>query len=297
VTAPRQVLPNATYLVTRRCLQRLFLLRPSRLTNAIFKYVLALAARRFGIRVHAYCVLSNHYHLVVTDPEARLPAFGQYLDSLVARALNASLGRQETFWAPSSYSAVVLSSPADVVAKMVYVLANPVAAGLVGSGREWPGLWSSPESIGGMATDAPRPKTFFSAAGPMPERAELKLDVPPGFESAEHFRAQLLEALESAERERRRENASRGRQVVGVARVLAQKPFARSSSGESRGRLSPRVAAHDKWKRIEVLTRLVVFLERYRIAREQRRAGRLEAVFPAGTYLMRIAHGAPCAVT
>jgi REP element-mobilizing transposase RayT len=41
--------------------------------------------------VHAWCVLSNHYHLVVTDPDARLPAFMQYLDSLVARAMNASL--------------------------------------------------------------------------------------------------------------------------------------------------------------------------------------------------------------
>ena len=148
MTAPRQILPGVTYLVTRRCFQRQFLLRPSPLVNQVFLFLLAAAAHRFGVQVHAFCVLSNHFHLVVTDPQARLPAFEQYLDSLVARALNASLGRSESFWSPASYSAVALLTPQDVVEKTAYVLANPVAAGLVRHGRDWPGLWSSPDQIG-----------------------------------------------------------------------------------------------------------------------------------------------------
>src|SRR5512141_3450550 len=136
MTAPRQILTGTTYLVTRRCFQRQFLLRPCATTNDIFLYVLAVAARRFGIAVHAFCVMSNHFHLVVTDPYARLPAFEQYLDSLVARAVNASLGRWESFWAPSSYSAVALATPEDIVDKAAYVLANPVAAGLVRRGDD-----------------------------------------------------------------------------------------------------------------------------------------------------------------
>jgi putative transposase len=84
MTAPRQVLRGTTYLVTRRCAQRQFLLRPSRTTNDVFLYLLAVAARRFGIQVHAFCVLSNHFHLVVTDPDARLPAFHQFLDALAS---------------------------------------------------------------------------------------------------------------------------------------------------------------------------------------------------------------------
>ena len=59
MTAPRQILAGATYLVTRRCAQRQFLLRPSKTVNEVFLYVLAVAAARFGILVHAYCVLSN----------------------------------------------------------------------------------------------------------------------------------------------------------------------------------------------------------------------------------------------
>lgn len=292
MTSPRQILPGTTYLVTRRCLSRQLLLRPSASSNAIFLYVLALAARRFGVRVHAFCVLSNHYHLVVTDPGARLPAFGQYLDSLVARATNASLGRWESFWAPSSYSAVSLASPADVLDKAAYTLANPVAAGLVRRGRDWPGLWSAPELIGAAPIVADRPATFFRPNGYLPDQVELELTVPPGFDSPEAFRAQLAEALEWLEDRTRKD---RGVAFLGRVKVLAQRPTARATSGEARRKLNPRVAARDKWKRIEVLTRLADFIDRYRMAWFARRSGRTDAIFPAGTYLLRIAHGVPCA--
>ncbi len=94
--------------------------------------------------MHAFCVLSNHCHLIITDLDARLPAFMQYLDSLVARAVNASLGRFEGFWATDgSYSAVEPLDPSHIVAKTAYVLANPVAAGLVRRRADWPGLWTA----------------------------------------------------------------------------------------------------------------------------------------------------------
>src|SRR5512138_289333 len=191
MTAPRQILPGAIYLVTRRCTQRQFLLRPSRIVSEIVLYVLALASSRYKVRVHAFCVLSNHYHLIVSDPGANLPAFQQLLDALIARAVNASLGRWETFWAPDTYSAVRLLSPGDIVAKTAYALANPVEAGLVASGSAWPGLWSAPERIGGDEFIAKRPKHFFDPKGGLPEQLALRLTVPPGFESVEQFRAEL----------------------------------------------------------------------------------------------------------
>lgn len=296
MTVPRQVLPGTTYLVTRRCFHRQFLLRPSATTNEIFLYVLAIAARRFGVELHAFCVLSNHFHLVVTDPDARLPAFEQYLDSLVARALNASLGRWEAFWAPSSYSAVALVSPEDVLDKAAYVLANPVAAGLVRRGREWPGLWSNPAAVGGPALLAKRPSIFFRPKGRMPESLELTLTPPPGFSSAEDFTEQLAAAV--AEREENALNAlrSRGLAPLGATRVLAQKPFGNPAPGEPRRMLNPRIAARDKWKRIEALGRLVEFLRAYRAAWRLFRAGVRDVLFPPGTYWLRVAHGARCNV-
>jgi putative transposase len=292
MTSPRQVLPGATYLITRRCSERRFFLRPSRISNAIFVFVLAIAAQRFGIRVHAFCVLSNHFHLVVTDPDARLPAFVQYLCSLVARATNAFLGRWEAFWAQGSYSAVRLESPEDIVAKSAYTLANPVAAHLVRRGIEWPGPHTTAEQIGGVPLRAERPKTFFRSKGYLPEAAELKLSVPPGFASAAEFREQLSAALLALEQET---VASEGPTVLGVAKVLAQKPWARPAPGAPRRVLNPRVAARDKWQRIEALSRLKDFLSAYREAWNRRRRGAQGVVFPAGTYLLRVLHRVECA--
>lgn len=293
MTAPRQVLPGTTYLVTRRCFQRQFLLRPSAVVNELFKYVLVLAALRFGIQVHAFCVLSNHYHLILTDPDARLPAFSQYLDSLVARAVNACLGRWESFWSPSSYSAVALATPRDVFDKTLYVLANPIAAGLVRRAREWPGLWSDPELIGSGTIVARRPKTFFRDDGYLPEQVELELTIPPGIESPDQFRKDLAAAL----REREDEHAATGRGFLGRARVSAQSPWATPSSRERRREPKPRVAAKDRWKRAEALARLAGFIAEYREAWRRWKSGIRDVLFPAGTYALRVTHGVLCRAT
>ena len=295
MTVPRQVLPGTTYLVTRRCSERRFFLRPSKKTNDIFRYVLAVAASRFDIKIHAYCVLSNHFHMVVTDPDARLPDFHRYLDALVARATNCALGRWESFWDRDSYSAVRLETDASVLEKIVYVLANPVAAGLVRRGKEWPGTWSDPARIGGEAVTVERPKGFFREAGPMPASAELRLHRPPGFEADASFVRTVNDALRTAEDDAAAELGRNGRSFLGVARVLAQNPNARPAPGEPRRALNPRVACRNKWKRIEVLLRLAEFGRAYREARDAWRAGLRDVLFPHGTWLMRVQHSVPCA--
>jgi hypothetical protein len=264
--------------------------------NEIFLFLLARAARRHGIAVHAFCVLSNHAHLVLTDVEGRLPAFMQYLNSLVARALNASIGHFESFWAKDgSYSAVEPLEPGDIVAKTAYVLANPVAAGLVRDGARWPGLRTSPEQIGSTKLIARKPKVFFDPKGYLPDTVELELTTPPGFASVAEFRERVAAEVSALEEGHRREIESSGRRFVGVARVLAQSPFARPASGEPRFGLKPRVAARDKWKRIERLAQLESFASCYRMALAAWRAGVRDVLFPAGTYLMRVLHGAQCA--
>lgn len=289
MTAPRQILFGTTSLVTRRCAQRQFLLRPSRTTNEVFRFLLGVTSKRYGIRLHAYCVLSNHYHLVLTDPDGHLPAFQRDLNGLLARALNASVAHWEDFWAPPSYSAVSLLTAADVLDKVAYTLANPVAAKLVRSARQWPGLWSAPEAIGAPPLRLKRPSHFFDPEGPLPETATLELTVPAGFESAEEFRARLVAAL--AHRESEAVRCASG--FLGVLKVLAQRPMDRPRRHEPRRRLRPRVASRDKWRRIEALGKLKEFVSDYRRALESWRAGS-DAVFPAGTYHMRVLHGAAC---
>lgn len=295
MTAPRRVLARATVMITRRCLARMFLLKPSKAANELFAYLLAVAARRHGVLLHAYCVLSNHFHCVLTDPEGKLPAFEQYLDSLVARSFNALHGRWETFWAPGSYSAVSLLTPADILAKMAYVLANPIISGLVRAAREWPGLWSAPEAIGGPPVRALRPRGFFRENGPMPESEELELVCPPGFDSVDELRARLSAAVKHEEGEALRRLAAQGRSVLGVRGVLAQRIEARPASVEPRRNLNPHVACRDRWKRIEALQGLKAFRAAYRLAWRQFRRGLRATIFPHGTYWMRVAYGAVCA--
>jgi len=141
-----------------------------------------------------------------------------------------------------------------------------------------------------MAIVAPRPKHFFDPKGQLPESVTLELTAPPGFASAEEFRQALRSALAEQEAAERK-----GKAFLGASRVLAQLPTERPKPGEPRRGLNPRVAARDKWKRIEALGRLVGFLSAYRTAWAARRDGKRTAVFPAGTYLLRVLHGAPCA--
>jgi REP element-mobilizing transposase RayT len=291
MTAPRQILPGATYMVTRCCSERRYLLRPDRLTTAIFRFVLARAARRYGIRLHAFCVLSNHCHLVLTDPKARLPAFMQYLDSLVGRAVNALRGRWEHFWDDAPYSAVRLSTPRDILEKSAYVLANPVAAGLVRKASEWPGLWSPPSMLTSDPEMVPRPEGFFRRCGVVPEGVSLHLTVPPGCGTAAEFRELLEIALAELERRHARERCT----FLGAARVLAQKWWKRPQSEEPRRGLRPRIAARNAGRRTELIASLRAFLAAYRDAFAAWRRGQREVLFPAGTYALRVIHRAACA--
>jgi REP element-mobilizing transposase RayT len=295
-TRPRRVVPGTTAFVTRRCSERRLFLRPSRLTNDIVLYVLALKAQRYGVLIHAFCVLSNHLHLVLTDVRGCLPDFMRDVNSLIARAVNASLGRFEGFWASgASYSSVEPLDTSDVVAKIAYVLANPVAAGLVERGAQWPGLWVAPEQIGTAKLTLRKPKKFFDPKGLLPDTVELELTVPPGFASAAEFQERLAAELRSLEEDAARKLSDQKRRFLGAARVIIQSPFARPAPGEPRFELNPRIAARDKWKRIEGLRGLKSWEHAYQAARARWCAGARDVLFPAGTWLLRVLHGAPCA--
>ncbi|MCM2334546.1 MAG: hypothetical protein NDI82_11455, partial [Anaeromyxobacteraceae bacterium] len=228
--------------------------------------------------------------LVVSDPYARLPEFGGYLDSLLARAINALYGLDGTFWEGGSFNATLLTTPHDILDKCAYALANPVAAGLVRRARQWPGLWSGPKQVG-TTLEFDRPAHFFAEGGHMPRKVTLELLAPPGFDSVERFRDELEAAYRAKE-----EAAASGRtSVLGATRVLKQRISDRPASTERRGGLRPRFAARDLGRRIDLARQLKSFLASYRQALREWREGRRDTVFPEGTYQMRVVHLATCA--
>ena len=77
--------------------------------------------------------------------------------------------------------------------------------------------------------------------------------------------------------------------------MLAQNPCAHPHTDEARFEAKPQIAARDKWRRVEAISRLKAFVHDYRRAFAERRSGTANVLFPAGTYLMRVLHGVQCA--
>jgi len=287
MSKPMPVVPGKTYLITRRCVQRQFLLTPSPIINEIVTYLIALAASRKGVLIHAVCIMGNHLHLVLTDTQGELCEFCRWLFEFIAKCVNAHRGRWEALFASgSSYSRVELLDDDAVLDKLVYTLSNPVLAGLVPRGKQWPGIRLGPWQLGKVRT-AKRP-SFFRVAGPMPANATFVIRKPPNFEHLDdQSYVQLIhQAVAEREKRVRRERGEQGKGFLGVKAIVEQSPTATPWSIESGGQLNPRVASPDKWRRIQAHQRDKAWQEHYREALEQYRAGNTSVVFPAGTYWM-----------
>ncbi len=289
MTYPRELLSGSTYLVTRRCTQRQFLLLPDREVNKIFLYCLATAAERFSVQVHAVCVMSGHWHGIVTDLDGELPDFMAWVHKYVAKCMNARLGRWENFWSSSRYSAVRLESSDDVMDKIVYVLTNPVAAHLVSRSHMWPGLHTARAAFGGKPMEADRPGVYFRKDGLMPAGASLFLKRPPGFSrmSNSKFTAEVKRRVQEMESMIQADCRARGRSFLGRKACLKYRRTYRPRSREPRREISPRIAARDMDLRIEALFRLSEFVGDYRLALDKWKNGIRNVLFPAGTYWLR----------
>jgi hypothetical protein len=283
---PRPVLPGQFYLITRRCTQRQFLLRPDHSTNNAFLYCLIDAALRCEIDVILPCAMSNHYHAVVFDRVGRYPEFIEHFHKLFARSQNALRGRWENFWSSEQTSVVRLVGREAVLDKLVYVAANPVLDHLVERAHHWPGVNGLPAFLADRRLRATRPLHFFRRDGSMPASIELALTIPPELGTPAEVRAELRDRVRAVEAERAAERARTGGRVLGRRAVLAQPWRGQPTSVEPQRNLRPSVASRNKWARIEALLRNRMFLLDYVSARERWLDG-MASVFPPGTYWLR----------
>jgi hypothetical protein len=276
-------------MITRRCSERRFLLRPDHETNNAFLYCLAVAAQRFGIQVIFTYAAANHHHTGIFDPAGRCPEFLAYFHKYVAKCQNALRGRFENFWSSEHASVVRLVQSDDILEKMIYALTNPVKDPLVEHVREWPGVNSYGATADGTALTATRPAHFFRKDGTMPEAATLTIARPQGFEkmSAKEFAALIKARVAAAEKSAAADRRAKGINVLGRERILKQDWRARPKSAEPHFKLSPRIAAKNKWARIEAITRNMDFLAAYFAAKDEFRKGSRDVVFPAGTWWLR----------
>jgi len=286
MTLPREVLPGRFYMVTRRCTQRLFLLRPDEETNNAFVYCLAEAAERCGVEILLTYAASNHHHTVIFDRDGTVPAFTERFHKLLAKCQNALRGRWENFWASEQVCVVHLVEAADVMDKLVYVATNPVKDRLVDKVCHWPGVNGLAALLGGHTLHATRPRHFFRRGGSMPATATLPLVLPSVLGDSAALLAELRERVAAAEAAVAAERMQTGARVLGRRAILRQSWRDSPRSREPRRNLRPRVAARNVWARVEALCRNREFLTAYREARARWIAG--DAIpFPAGTYWLR----------
>lgn len=247
--------------------------------------------------------MSSHIHLVASDPSTVLPQFMHKLDLAIAKAMNTELGRRENLWRPGSYDLVTLEDDEAVLSAIVYTLTNPVAAGLVRSGHQWPGLRTNPRDLAGRHVAARKTGQYFMGDSSAPETAEFDIVRPPL--RGEMTDAQLVELVrhrvEEEEAVCQAKMAAEKRDFLGKKRILTLSPATTARSAEPLGKLNPRVAAGHRHRRIAAIRRLQAFLAEYREALERyldylatdiERAR--EVIFPAGTYLMRVRHAVQC---
>lgn len=288
---PREVHPGRTYMITRRCAQRQLILTPDdpRVAQG-FLYCLAEAAQRFGIVVLWTTLMSDHHHTGVYDPLGVYPAFLAHFHKMVAKVINSLRHRSENLWSSHQTNVVRLLEPPDVLDKMGYSIGNPAEADLVERAIQWPGACSYSAQLRGATLRIRRPHWFFASDGKMPEEVELRFGRPPGFEhlSEEAWVEKVREAVTERERRAAERRAATSRRVLGRKAVRRQSWRAHARSEERRGGLAPRLASKSRWRRIEALRRNRQFLERYRAAFEARRAGDETALFPLGTYQLRV---------
>jgi putative transposase len=107
----------------------------------LYRQWLAEAARQYDCAIHAYVLMTNHVHLLVTPATAAsVPRMMQSLGRRYVRYINACYGRTGTLW-EGRYRATAIDSDRYFLACCRYVELNPVRARMVSHPRLY--AWSS----------------------------------------------------------------------------------------------------------------------------------------------------------
>jgi putative transposase len=160
----RELTPGRLYHLTARGN------RKQRIFNAdddrkLFLTCLSRVAADLEWNCHAYCLMENHYHLVLQSPCRNISAGLQQLNSRYAQAFNSRYSLTGHLF-QGRFHSVPVSSDGHLLELVRYLAMNPVRAGLCARPEDW--LWGSYRAVIGAAPppqflDIERVLDFFAA--------------------------------------------------------------------------------------------------------------------------------------
>lgn len=302
MTRRRIVIPGRVTCNDRRTTRRHYLFTPDieGRMKQIFWYCLAVTAQKYGIRVHAAVLMSTHFHYIVTDVRGRLPDFRREFHRLLALCTKAFRGWPEEVLSKAATGEHEPVTSEALVRQIAYAIANPSSAAAVRYARDWPGAKTRVEDIGRRVVRVERPDFFLDENNQdWPEVAVLAIDMPDAlldkYGTVELAQEAIRREVCRFEHEARNKLVREGRSFMGVRRVLRTPHTHRSSSREEFGSRNPTFAASgDVEAARSAIQARRAFDEAYDTALAKWTAGDRTAVFPAGTWWMRIHHRVRC---
>ncbi|MFO0700713.1 MAG: transposase [Nitrospira sp.] len=117
-----------------------------------FLECLGKVVRRFHWLCHGYCLMDNHYHLIIETPEANLSKGMRQLNGIYTQRYNR---RHQTVGHifQGRYKAILIQKESHLLEVCRYVVLNPVRAKAVEKIEQW--KWSSYRATAGLATCLP----------------------------------------------------------------------------------------------------------------------------------------------
>jgi len=162
--------PGALYHVTCRGNARgkVFLVDPDR---ELFLQVLTQAVERFNWRCHAYCQMTNHYHLLVETVDPTLARGMRQLNGVYTQEFNRRHSRTGHVF-QGRYKAILVERDVYLLELARYVVLNPVRAKMAPTARDWP--WSSYRATAGTEVAPPLLTTdwILEQFGPSKKKAQ-----------------------------------------------------------------------------------------------------------------------------
>ena len=164
---PRIYIPDVSQHVFQRGINHAAIVRNDGDNERLLELIIRAMGRR-GVALHAYALMSTHYHMIVTPPaEGVLAKAMQDIGLRYTRFFNRQYGRIGTMW-NARYSAILLDNEAYWYNCLRYVELNPLAAHIVSAPEAY--RWSSYRFHAlGESCDWLTPHTLYLALGQTPE--------------------------------------------------------------------------------------------------------------------------------